>query len=64
MITHNGMIVLESLYKEHRKDWLERFPGSNENDVERSFIYLVYSGINEGTNYIPDSLRIKVEEIL
>lgn len=62
ILTSKGMDILADLYAEFRSDWVERFPGCNENDVERNFLYTVYQGMND-SHYIPPQLEAKIEQI-
>lgn len=63
MLSSQGNAVLSELYADHRIEYLNNNPGSNENDVERAFLYYVYSGMNEGTHYVPGDLQEKIEKI-
>lgn len=63
MMSRQGMEVLADLFSEHSNAHIKDNPGCNQNDIERAFLYYVYSGMNEGSHYIPESLQEKIEKI-
>lgn len=62
MLTEKGNAILKEIFDEVRKDFLKDNPGSNENDVERNFLYVVFQGVND-SHYTPQYFKDKVEEI-
>jgi hypothetical protein len=56
------MDILSDMYSAFRIDWVAQFPGSNENDVERHFLYSVYQGLND-THMVPTDISDKIEKI-
>jgi len=62
ILSDKGNAILSELYSAFRDDWVKYYPGSNENEIERHFLYSVYQGLND-THLIPSDLQKKVEEI-
>lgn len=63
MLSNKGNDVLAKIYSDFREDWLKQFPGHNENDVERHFLYSVIQGLNDDWGDPPEELKRLIEEI-
>ena len=62
MMSKQGMAVLSEIFSVFRSDFLEEFPGSNENDVERAFLVRAQFGLAEA--YPSADMLAKIEAIV
>jgi len=62
MMSKQGMAVLSEIFSVFRSDFLEEFPGSNENDVERAFLVRAHFGLEEA--YPSADMLAKIEAIV
>lgn len=64
MMSRQGMEILSDLFRDFSNDWVEQFPGCNQNDIERAFLYLIHSSINgEGGPSMSPDLQSRIEKI-
>ena len=61
MMSSKGMEILAEIYAQARADYLQDFPGANENDVERYFLILTHFGVME--SFPASDLSAKIEQI-
>jgi hypothetical protein len=61
-----GMTILADLYQKYREDYLTCFPDSNENEVERGFLFTVVFGLQLQHIHTVDLklIREKISEIV
>jgi len=58
------MAILIEMYDKFREEYFAEFPGSNENEVEQSFICCAYDGIDCGDSYMSAELIAKIKSIV